>query len=210
MRSLTIVMLLLLGASPLWASSDDAKALYDKGTAAFALGNYEEAANDYEAAFKLKPDPALLYNAAQAHRLGGNKQRALQLYQSYLRLYGDKGLTKRSDLEDRIAELKAAIENDRRVATAPPTEPAPLSTRPEPSANEPKTPPPAATTSEPAASTLTATAPPPAEKKPLVKKAWFWGVVAGAVVVAAGVGLGVGLGVQPHNPSTTLSTIPVN
>jgi hypothetical protein len=43
-----------------------------------------------------------------------------------------------------------------------------------------------------------------------VKKAWFWGVIAGAAVVAVGVGLGVGLGAQPRNPSSTLTTIPVN
>src|SRR5260370_33236020 len=123
MRYLPIVLTLLV-APALWAD-EDAKSLFDKGTAAFALGNYDEAANDYEGAFKLKPDPALLYNAAQAHRLAGNKPRALQLYQSYLHLYG-KGIRNRAEVEQRVAELKEAIENDSRGATAPPTEPSPL------------------------------------------------------------------------------------
>jgi tetratricopeptide (TPR) repeat protein len=199
MRPIFVAIVLLVGAKSF--ADEDAKSLFDKGTAAFALGNYNEAAEDYERAFKLKPDPALLYNAAQAHRLAGNKTRALQLYQSYSRVYG-KGISNRSEVEQRIAELKAAIENDQRVSNAPPTEPAPLAGHPEPA-------PPPSTTSEPAAPALTASAPPP-EKKPLVKKPWFWVVVGGAVVVAVGVGLGVGLGTQKQNPSTTLTSIPVN
>ena len=55
----------------------------DKATAAFAFNRYAVAAENYEKAFELKPDPAVLYNAAQAHRLAGNKERALDLYQSY-------------------------------------------------------------------------------------------------------------------------------
>ena len=30
----------------------------------------------------------MLYNAAQAHRLAGDRQRALELYRNYLRVYG--------------------------------------------------------------------------------------------------------------------------
>ena len=54
-----------------------------------ARDHLNRAADNYEKAFALKPDPAVLYNAAQAHRLAGNKQRALDLYQSYLRMYGN-------------------------------------------------------------------------------------------------------------------------
>jgi len=47
---------------------------------------------------------------------------------------------------------------------------------------------------------LTATAPPP--KKPVYKRGWFWGVMAGAAVVAAGVTVGVVLGTATHDPRT--------
>ena len=68
-------------------SSKDARRVYDEATAAFGLGRYAEAAEKYEAAFSLRPDPALLYNAAQSYRLAGNKARALELYRNYVRLY---------------------------------------------------------------------------------------------------------------------------
>src|SRR5262249_58021652 len=72
------------------ASEDDARALFERGSALYALGRYAEAAPLFERAFELKPDPALLYNAAQAYRLLGNKPRALTLYQNYFRLFGDQ------------------------------------------------------------------------------------------------------------------------
>ena len=67
----------------------DARKHYDRATAAFGLGKYAEAAAEYEAAFRLRPDPALLYNCAQSYRLAGDRPRAIELYRNYLRLYGD-------------------------------------------------------------------------------------------------------------------------
>jgi len=79
----------LVAPGPVRAERQDARRHYDRATAAFGLGKYEEAATEYEAAFDLKPDPALLYNAAQAYRLAGRAPRAIELYRNYLRLYGD-------------------------------------------------------------------------------------------------------------------------
>src|SRR5687767_9372424 len=59
--------------------SEEARAKYEQATGAYALGKYEEAASLYEQAFELKVDQALLYNAAQAHRLAGNTKRAVEL-----------------------------------------------------------------------------------------------------------------------------------
>jgi hypothetical protein len=66
----------------------------------------------FEKAFELKSDPALLYNAAQSHRLAGNKERALALYQNHLRVYGRDA--KAASIETRIEELKR--DDRRRVA----------------------------------------------------------------------------------------------
>ena len=87
--------------------AEEARDYLDRATGAFALNHFVEAADNYEKAFALKPDPAVLYNAAQAHRLAGNKQRALDLYQSYLRMYGTD---KRAEIEKHIENLKQAIE----------------------------------------------------------------------------------------------------
>jgi tetratricopeptide (TPR) repeat protein len=45
---------------------EEARAYVNKATAAYALNHYAVAAENFEKAFELKPDPALLYNAAQS------------------------------------------------------------------------------------------------------------------------------------------------
>ena len=117
------------------ATQSEARAYFDKATASFALGHYPVAAENFEKAFELKPDPALLYNAAQAHRLAGNKERALTLYQNYLRLYAKA--VRRSEVETRVEELKKAIERDRQLATSPPTTTMPSALPPGPPASDP-------------------------------------------------------------------------
>jgi tetratricopeptide (TPR) repeat protein len=158
---------------------DDAKAHYRHATAAYALGKFAEAANDYEAAYELAPDPALLFNAAQAHRLAGNKPRALMLYQSYARMYPDQPNV--DEVRRHIDDLKQAI------------------------ANPQTTPPPETSAPHPAAVDLVATAPPP-RKRPLVKNPWLWVGVGAAVVVVVGVGLGVGLSGKA-DPNPTLGKV---
>ena len=186
---------------------DEVRAYLDKATAAFALSRYAVAAENYEKAFELKPDPAVLYNAAQAHRLAGNKERALDLYQSYLRMYGTE---KRAEIEKHVENLKEAIEKDRAVATSPPRTPAPVggttieapapAPEPPPPKAEPAPPPvatapsppshparrprrfrPAPAAAEPAPLLVTQTAA-PTDSDSVVKKPWFWIVIGGAVV----------------------------
>jgi tetratricopeptide (TPR) repeat protein len=207
--SAAIIAALLLAAElPAGAAgagaSKDARRIYDEATAAFGLGRYAEAAEKYEAAFALRPDPALLYNAAQSYRLAGNKARALELYRNYVRLYPDG--TNAEDARSHVATLKKALEDDRRTV-APPVVPAPVAPTSPPSApppsaapapTSPPMPPPAETA--PPAAPLPA-APPPAadtggpvvshpapaadEQKPLTRQTWFWVVVGAGVVLGA-------------------------
>src|SRR5579872_5935730 len=149
----------------------DARAHYDKGTAAYALGHYADAAVEFEQAFTLKPDPAILYNAAQAYRLGGRRDRALELYRSFLRVYGRRA-EHAPDVEWHISELEKL-----------PPETAPVERR-NLSAHEPL---PAGTAAAPSL-----VAPPAlAAERPLYRRWWFW-ASAGALVVAAAV-VGVAL-----------------
>jgi tetratricopeptide (TPR) repeat protein len=100
-------------------ANDEARAYLERAKAAFALSHYAQAADYFEKAFELKSDRALLFNAAQSHRLAGNKERALALYQNYLRVYGND--EKGAQIEQRIEELKRAIEHDRKeMPTSPP------------------------------------------------------------------------------------------
>lgn len=164
-------------------ASEDPRALFEKGSALYALGRYSEAAPLFERAFTLKPDPALLYNAAQAYRLMGNQKRALTLYRNYLHLYGDK-ISNPDEVKRQIAQLEQAIAARERAKTVAP----------------PSVPPSSATT-------LVATVPP--RKPPLVKRPWFWIVVGGgAAVVATGLAVGIALGTRGHvDPAPTFGTV---
>jgi tetratricopeptide (TPR) repeat protein len=199
------LVLLLLVSVPAFAE-EDAKTLFERGRALYALRRFEAAAALYEKAFELRSDPAILYNAAQAHRLAGHKARALELYESLVRLYGNK-LPNQVEIHNHIRGLRNAIEVERRATNSPPL--TPMRTGPEPPpapAAEPKTAPVPGADAAPA---LTAKSP---ENKPITRKAWFWGVIGGvAAVVVAGVTVGVVLGTQTTvAPTPSLGTVPGN
>jgi len=200
-RRTVVVLVLLIGClarTAFAASGRDAKKIYEEATAAFGLGRYAEAAEKYEAAFAARPDPALLYNAAQAYRLAGNKPRALELYRNYVRLYPDGANA--NDARSQVAALKKDIDGERPPVAPPPpppvTAPAP---GPAPVAPLPPAMPPPVETVPPGAvpaaappapapgngvPTLTSTGATPDESRPLTQKVWFWVAVgAGAVVL---------------------------
>jgi tetratricopeptide (TPR) repeat protein len=191
-RAGCLAILLLLWASPAFAQSkqdkDHARALFQQGVAAYNLGHFAEAAEAYESAYRLVPNAALLFNAAQAHRLAGNKEQALQLYMSYLRNYGNQA-GNQADVEHRIENLRQAIADDKAKA-----EQAEKDRRADQERKEAAD---RAALERSTAHAITATpAPPPAYKRPLL-----WGLVAGgAAAIALGVGLGVGLGARGNFP----------
>jgi tetratricopeptide (TPR) repeat protein len=153
----------------------EARDHYKKATAHFAVGEFADAANEYESAFKLKQDAALLFNAAQSRRLAGQNEKALVLYKNYLQLYPKAKNV--ADVKEQITKLQEAITAAESAKTAPPTNTV------EPS----NVPPPAETHTEPAQQQAQTQPPPPEtkpEKTPIYKKWWLWTIV-GVVVIAA-------------------------
>src|SRR5262245_36586900 len=70
------------------ASADprsEASQLFEKGKAAYRLGDFDEAIVHFREGFRLKPDPTFLYNIALAYRAKGDLEKAIFFYQSYLR-----------------------------------------------------------------------------------------------------------------------------
>ena len=226
-RATVRLLVLLLSALALGGRAradnvEEARAYVNKATAAYALNHYAVAAENFEKAFELKPDPALLYNAAQAYRLAGNKERALELYESYVRVYtGKKEM--RPDIEGHIKQLKEAIEHDKAAATSPPITTMPMGGAPSEAREPPATSPPPVTPIAPAASTaapaaiapapatagtasspvvLTQSADQPGTSDSVTKKTWFWVAVGGGVAAAVIVGLLIGLsGTDPASAS---------
>lgn len=87
MIRLTIAIALILPALAPTARADkaNARALFDRATKQYNLGEYANAAEAFKAAYDEYPDPTLLYNLAQCERQLAHKPRAITLYRSYLR-----------------------------------------------------------------------------------------------------------------------------
>ena len=144
------------------AENKDARKHYERATAAFGLGKYADAAVEYESAFRLRPDPALLYNCAQSYRLAGNKTRALELYRNYLRLYSDTPNAENARKQAENLQLELAAERAVAPGPAPVAAAAATPTAPPPTAAavRPAPRPPLALTPLPSAAGPTFPAPP--------------------------------------------------
>jgi len=196
----------LIPAPALADDASEAKMHYQKATAHYAVGEYREAAAEYEAAYKAKQDPALLYNAAQSHRLANDNQKALLLYKNIVKLHPTSKYAAES--KDRIEKLEQAIA----TTQSPPNQPAavPLGAPPAapvasapvqplvppapaaaagPAVPVPAAPPPSAPPGAPAATLTTTAAPTAGAETPVYERWWFWAgagvVVVGAVVAIA-------------------------
>jgi len=176
-----LCVLLGVGATivdPCWAAPPDdvvaqAREHTQRGTAAFNLSQFDEAAREYETAYRLTLDPAFLYNIGQSYRLGGNPDKALAAYKAFLRT-APASAPERAKAERRIAELQTAGGEPKGVTPAPARTPA-VEPRP------PEKPAPAAA--------VAATTPPHAETVPASEGWWLgrrWAWVAAGSAVALG------------------------
>jgi len=207
MRALAVALVLLgaLGMAHAADNKEAARDAFQEGTRQYDLGDFKAALEAFKKAYLNYEDPAFLYNIAQCQRQLGDKAEALRSYKVFVRKVPSSSV--RSQVEKIIAELQAAIDQEKAAKAAPPTGTAePSLSKPPvesggaatatgtPSTGGSST----ATPPENQATTLTAQAP---EKKPITKRGWFWGVVAGgAVVVAGAVTLGVVLGTRHSSP----------
>ena len=126
MKHLLLVLVVALGTvaqaqAPATKPADDVEAArlhFRKGKTYFDLQRYRDAAHEYEAAYEAKNDPALLYNIAQSYRLAGEHLSALGAYKAFLR--NMPGAPNRAEVDRRIADLQALVDEERRNREAPP------------------------------------------------------------------------------------------
>ena len=97
----SLALLLAFAHSALADDYNEAKVHFKKGSAHFAIGEFAEAAEEYQAAYRLKQDPALLYNAAQAFRLAGKNEKALHPLQKLSPVLSQRVEHRRSARPDR-------------------------------------------------------------------------------------------------------------
>lgn len=105
-----------------------AKRLFDEGSEAYNLGNFEAAIEKFEAAYGLTRATPLLYNIAQAHfrryELDGDPahlRRAKVLFENFVRISEAGGEDPR-DARDRVAKIEATLAG---LATEPDVDPSP-------------------------------------------------------------------------------------
>jgi tetratricopeptide (TPR) repeat protein len=136
-----LVAVLCAGASAARAQPEDtqarSRALYDEGSRAYKAGDYPRAIEKFLAAYDLSGAPAILFNIAQAYRLAGNCQRALEYYRRSLD--EEPEAANRAEVEERIAEMQACVEQaaQQKEEATPEPEPEP---EPEPAASAPPPP----------------------------------------------------------------------
>src|SRR5262245_28696264 len=208
MRTLVVLGIVAIFACEARGSEEDdinaARVHFKKGSKAFDLGRYIEAAKEYEAAFDAREDPALLYNIAQAYRLGGDNSAAVRAYRAFLRRMPKA--PNRVEVEARITELQKVIDQQEKAKTGTPDGTLPPSGK---DLKGPATPTNGATTSTTSTTKTTTTEKTTSRDVPVHKKWWFWVAVGGGVVaVALAVGLGVGLSSKDGFVSTLDDTGP--
>ena len=204
------MVLVLLGgfvlSAPAQADADadltEAKRLFHSATTLYNLGEYDQALAQFKAAYKLKSDPAFLFNIAQCQRQIPDYLAAEKSYRAFLREMPDAPQKVRDDVGRLADEMAAAAKAQRasrpstggRAADAEPRtrEPTTGGVAPPPS------PPPQAVTPPPEHADLTANAPSPM-RTPVYKKWWLWTTVA---VIAAGAGVGLGIGLSSGGDNT--------
>jgi tetratricopeptide (TPR) repeat protein len=124
MRTILTILILVLSlpafaAGPLTAEQrEQGRLRYDAATRKFDLGKYDEAAEDFEAAYQIVGDPVILFNIAQSMRLAQKYEKALLFYRSYLRKAANP--KNRGEVEKRIAEMSEAVERQKKISEAPP------------------------------------------------------------------------------------------
>jgi tetratricopeptide (TPR) repeat protein len=169
--------------------AQQARKYYEKGTQYYDLGRYDEAARQFEAAYEIKQDAALLYNIAQAYRRMGDNKRALELYKNFLRRMPDS--SRRTEVEGRIGVLQKLV--DESASKPASVTPAPAVEPPAPAKEEMSAPAPVPVAAPPTTANVVAAPAPvlqPAPSKGL-RTAGIVMASVGAVGVAAGVIFGL-------------------
>lgn len=178
--------LLLVAACPGIArgqsGSKPAKAHADKALKEYNLGHFTEAVSEYEQAYEIDSAPILLFNIATAHRKAGNDEKALFFYGRYLDQAPDA--PNRSEVEQRIRDLKAKIARQAETREKASTSPPPVAPIELPQVSS-------SVSSAPPLVTANAEPPPPHPDHQRSLRTAGW--ITGAGAVAA---LGVGVGLQ--------------
>lgn len=157
---------------------------YLEGKRHYDLQEWDEAIARFKEAYRLRADPASLFNIAQAYRLKGDCQNAIATYKAYARNFPTADNLPK--VEKFIADLEATCPKEAAppVVTPPPATTAPATTTPPAPARQPP--------------------PPPIDRDPGRTKRIVGYALGGAGVVALGVA--TGFGIAAHGKAHDVTT----
>ena len=181
-----LAIMLACGVALAQSGQQVAQDHFKRGNTAYNLARFDEAVEEFTKAYEAWPQPAFLYNIAQAYRLSGNCKQALYFYKRF-RALKDRdtvhplGADKSEELERFITQLTECAAKAERSAVAQPD----TIDRPEPASTSPAVTTPAAEEDEgdegDEEQTLEDEAPQPSSHRSLK--------LAGLATAGAGVGL---------------------
>jgi len=127
MRKICLAVLLMPALA--WAEPKTADDWYKEGANQYNLGNFDKAVEAFKQGFALEPDdskkPIYLYNVAQSYRLANDCKNALFFYRRFLSLKANDPSKPippktRKEIEDRIPELEACVQQQSSISKKPP------------------------------------------------------------------------------------------
>jgi hypothetical protein len=190
---LCVVLCGPLQASARADTPSSAKDLYTAGRVSYNLSHYEDALKQFEAAYRLKQDPAFLFNIAQCMRNLKRYEDAARTYRAYIREAPGIDTSGREQVQKLIAEMDKDAELNRKNQAPASRETTPSGSETSATQNNSSVTPKAAVASPAGASlTVVAADKPEHRSTPAYKRWWVWTIV-GVVVVGAGVGIGLGV-----------------
>jgi len=125
-KALIIAAATLLSVNAAWAQNptrEMAKRHYDNGAAYYSQADYKAAIDEFQKAYKLNRAPELLHNLGRCHEALGELDRAIELFEQYLR--ERPKAPNRVTLELRIKNLRKRLKPAPKPPATPATAPAP-------------------------------------------------------------------------------------
>jgi tetratricopeptide (TPR) repeat protein len=111
-----VAALLLVG---LPARGDDATSARDhfkRGQTHYSLGEFEQAAAEFREAYRLRDEPAILFNVAQSFRRAGNAREAYSYYSQFLER--KPAASNRADVERFIEQMRRKVDAEEAASRA--------------------------------------------------------------------------------------------
>ncbi len=124
------VVLLALTAGASAQPNSRARAFYSDGQKAYADGDFQTAAQKFRAAYDLEPDPAYLYNIAQAYRFAKQCHQSVSYYKRFLTAMPDA--PNKPDVDKFLVEVTACARSQPEPVMEPPPPPPPPPPQPQP------------------------------------------------------------------------------